>query len=49
MADTDDPEAPCNAVYNHNMYCGGSECVNKGGDAVLDGHERMVDIADTRE
>jgi hypothetical protein len=33
MADTDDPEAPCDAVYDHNLYCGGSHCVNKGGDA----------------
>lgn len=29
MADTDDEEAPCMYVYDHGMYCGGHECVNK--------------------
>ena len=33
MADTDDPEAPCTAVYDRGLYCGGHECINKAGDA----------------
>jgi hypothetical protein len=24
--DTDDPEAPCNWVYDHRLFCGGHEC-----------------------
>ena len=27
--DTDNEEAACDAVYDHRMFCGGSECVNK--------------------
>lgn len=27
--DTDNEEAPCDYVYDHRMFCGGSECVNK--------------------
>jgi hypothetical protein len=29
MADTDDPEAACNYVYDHSMFCGGGECVHR--------------------
>ncbi len=28
MEDTDDDEAPCMAVYDHAMFCGGRECLN---------------------
>lgn len=27
--DTDDPEAPIMWVYDHRLYCGGHECVNR--------------------
>ena len=27
--DTDDVEAPCNYVYDHNLFCGGFECLNE--------------------
>lgn len=30
-ADTDDPEAPCMAVYDHRLFCGGHQCINKKG------------------
>jgi len=28
-ADTDDPEAPINHVYDHRLFCGGFECANR--------------------
>ena len=33
MPDTDNPEAPCDAVYDERLFCGGGECVNKGGES----------------
>lgn len=33
MPDTDNDEAAIDFVYDNNLYCGGHECVNKGGDA----------------
>lgn len=29
MEDTDNEEAACDAVYDHRMFCGGGECINK--------------------
>ncbi len=29
MPDDADPETPCNHMYDHRMFCGGSACVNK--------------------
>lgn len=31
--DQEDTEAPCMFVYDHRMFCGGLECVNKAQDA----------------
>ena len=33
MPDTDNDEVAIDFVYDNNLYCGGHECVNKGGDA----------------
>jgi hypothetical protein len=30
--DEDNDEAPCDAVYDRRMFCGGHTCVNKVGD-----------------
>lgn len=33
--DTDDPEAPAMYAYDHNMYCGGHECIGGGWDRYM--------------